>query len=285
MTTHLAAFWQNTFGLSLAEINVVQDDILTKLTATRFAVPSDYNTVYWAASSSVLLSRAQIRTPTLQVRRISGEIIPRRQSSPLFNLNNLDVFRPLRPISLTATEDFEVLQSDTSVANASHYGLVALGPPPVGDLPPGGAPSSTVPGLPKPPVGDIRIVRMTASSTLTQGAWVTTSPVPDLALEPGQYTLIGFLPISANCIAARALITQQVYRPGVLGLAGTEAVAADFDWKSMYDIIGYDMGSFNHLNIPQFQFLADAADTAEVVYMYVIRTGSALGLSQTPAGP
>ncbi len=277
MPSHLAAFFQSTFGLSLAEIPVVRDDILTQLTPNRFAVPSDYHNILWAAASATNLQRAQVRTPTLQVRRISGEIAPRRQSSPLFNLANLESFRPFRPIALTPTEDFEILETDNAGANQSHYGLVCLGPD-----------SLRLANFfddSKFDPGDIRTVRLTGTTTLVQGSWVTVVMTPDNTLEPGQYTLLGFLPISANCIASRVLITGQTYRPGVLGLAGTEAVATDFDHSGSDKLMWYNMGSFNHLNIPTWQFLADAADTTEVVYAFVVRTGSALGLTTTPAGP
>jgi len=114
--------------------------------------------------------------------------------------------------------------------------------------------------------------------------------VADNSLEPGQYTLIGFVPISASLVAARAVITGQVYRPGVIGLAGTEQAASDFDNNAfnadpITSLIYYDMGSFNHLNFPQFEFLANAADVSETVYLYVVRTGPALGVTTTPAGP
>jgi hypothetical protein len=274
MATHLAAFFQNTFGTSLAELNVVNDTILTKLTTTRFAVPPDYHNVLWAAASGVNLSRAQVRTPTLQVRRISGEIFPRRFGSGTFTLTNLEYSKFVRPLNLTATEDFELLTSDTGGANAVLYGLVALAPDALGVI----------------PAGDVRIVRATASATLVQGAWTLTTPVPDLALEPGQYTLVGFAPISATAVAARALITGQVYRPGVLGLAGTEQAASDFDNHGLNmlnpgNLMGYDMGSFNHLNFPQFEFLANAGDVAETVYLFCVRTGPALGVTTTPSGP
>jgi hypothetical protein len=274
MATHLAAFFQNTFGTALTELNVVTDTILTKLTTTRFAVPPDYHNLFWAAAAGINLSRAQVRTPTLQVRRISGEIFPRRFGAGTFTLLNVEYEKFVKPLNLTATEDFELLTSDTGGANAVLYGLVSLAPDTLGPV----------------PAGDIRIVRATATATLAQGVWTLTTPVPDLSLEPGQYTLVGFVPISANIVAARAVVTQQVYRPGVIGLAGTEQVASDFDnhaynMLNPANMMGYDMGSFNHLNFPQFEFLANAADVTETVYLYVVRTGSALGLTSTPAGP
>jgi len=274
MATHLAAFFANTFGTSLTELAVVKDTILTPLSTTRFAVPPDYHNVRFMAASGVNLSRAQIRTPTLQVRRISGEIFPRKFGAGTFTLTNLEYERPPSPLSLTATEDFEILTSDTGGVNAVLYALVALAPDVVN----------------LPPAGDVRIVRATATATLAQGVWTLTTPVPDFALEPGQYTLIGFVPISASAVAARAVITGQVYRPGVLGLAGTEQAASDFDNNAftadpITSLIGYDMGSFNHLNFPQFEFLANAADVSETVYLYVVRIGPALGVTTTPAGP
>jgi hypothetical protein len=69
------------------------------------------------------------------------------------------------------------------------------------------------------------------------------------------------------------LFVGGTYRPGFPGLAGTEAVAADFDFANLAPFFGTALGSFTHITLPQFQFLASAADTVEVVYAYVVKTG------------
>jgi hypothetical protein len=85
--------------------------------------------------------------------------------------------------------------------------------------------------------------------------------------------LIGFIPISANVLAARALIVGQNTRPGVPGISGTEGVARDFDPASRAIMQPYDMGRFTHLTIPQIQFFASVADTVETVILSLVKTG------------
>jgi hypothetical protein len=95
---------------------------------------------------------------------------------------------------------------------------------------------------------------------------------PDVSLEVGTYALVGFLPISAGCIAARAIITGQVNRPGVPGVAGTESAALKLEPSYLTEIQGYLMGTFSHINLPVIQFLSSSADTSEVVYLYLVKT-------------
>jgi hypothetical protein len=135
------------------------------------------------------------------------------------------------------------------------YVLVALGP----------ATQPAVPG------GQLRIIRATGTTTLTPNAWTTVAVTPEQSIEPGTYELIGFIAISANAIAARAIITGQVWRPGLPALNGSEAAALDFNRVPLQELMFEPMGTFDHQNFPQFQFFAAAADTAETVYLYVIK--------------
>jgi hypothetical protein len=173
------------------------------------------------------------------------------------DLSRLEIMRPPRPVMLTPTEEISALGAEDAAAASVVNVLVALG----------------YESLPPAPPGDVRIVRFLGSTTLTPGVWTTVSVTPEFSLEPGSYTLIGFLPISAGCIAARALFVGGTYRPGYPGLAGTEAVAVDVDLANVLPLFGVALGSFTHITIPQFQFLSATADTTEVIYAYVVKTG------------
>ena len=69
------------------------------------------------------------------------------------------------------------------------------------------------------------------------------------------------------------MLVGQVFRPGVLGLPGSEADAADFNSANYFGIQFYTMGSFSHINFPAFEFLSATADTSETVILYLIKTG------------
>jgi hypothetical protein len=255
---HLCAFYENIDSATLTEINTVVDDVLTRSGTKRFLVPQQFNNILWAAALGTNVTRAQIATPSVGVRRMSLEVVPRVRGAAAFDRNRFQIFIPPSPIPLIASEEISFMGAEDAAGANNIYGLVALGP-------------ASRPAIPS---GDIRLVRATGSTTLTPNQWTTVTVTPELSLEPGKYQLIGFLPISAGCIAARALITGQNFRPGVPGIAASEAVAVDFDMERLERLEFEPMGEFTHINPPQFQFLSASADTTQTVFMWVIRTGA-----------
>lgn len=255
---HLCAFYESLDSATLTEIDNVVDDVLTRSSAERFLVPNEFNNILWAAALGANITRAQIAAPSVGVRRMSLEVVPRVRGAAAFTRTMLEIFIPPAPIPLIASEEIAFQAAEDATGNSAVYGLVALGP-------------KTQPAL---PAGDIRLIRATGATTLTANRWTTVTVTPELSLEPGRYTLIGFLPISAGCIAARALITGQNWRPGVPGIAAAEATAVNFDAERIERLEYEPMGEFTHINPPQFQFLSSSADTSEVVFMWVIRTGA-----------
>lgn len=268
MATHLAAWFQNTFGLSLAELNQVQDDILTEPSGTRFQVPTDYSTLAAVAALGNGITRAQLKAPSIAVSRATPEVLPRASGAAKFSLGFPEVEIFDTELTLDPTETLAMLQSDAAGVNFSHYGLAWFKKP---------GP------LPAMPTGQILTVRATAAVTLTAQKWSTVTPVLDNDLQPGMYELVGMIAISATCVAARAIITGANYRPGVPGLAATEALAADFNPNTFKGLEFYSMGSFAHTNVPQVQFLADSGDTSETIFFLVIRTGDVGSAPSTPA--
>lgn len=254
---HLCAFYESIDSASPIEIDNVVDDVLTRASAERFLVPEGFNHVLWAAALGPNVTRAKIETPSLGVRRMSTEVIPRRRGAITFDLSKPEIFVPPSPIPLTPSEELAFHAAEDAAGASAVYGLVALGP-------------ATQPAL---PAGDLRIIRATGATVLTANKWTTVSMTPELSLEPGRYMLIGFLAISANAIAARALITGQNWRPGMPALAGSEAAALDFAPMRLEQLNFEQMGEFTHINPPQFQFLSSAADASETVFMYVIKVG------------
>jgi hypothetical protein len=254
MATHLCAYTGVLPTNTLSELNVVKDDVLTQSGNTRFYIPPDRNNVIAAAALSTNLTTAYLKSPSLEVRRTRPYVIPSVVDSISFPLDRFCVHKPSRPISLSPTEELSFMAQ--TGANVRVYGLVWLGPA----------------TLPPAPAGDIRVVRCTGNTTLVPNEWTSVPLTPDVSLEVGTYALVGFLPISAGCIAARAIITGQVNRPGVPGVAGTESAALKLEPSYLTEIQGYLMGTFTHINLPVIQFLSSSADTSEVVYLYLVKT-------------
>jgi hypothetical protein len=257
MATHLTGWYQNVDSAVLAKLNVIEDTQLTTPDVKTFSVPSELPFIHWAYAAGPSITRARIVTPSLITKRAIPEIIPRRRGSTRIDLAKVEIFKPISPIPLVPTEGINAEAAEDGAGATDLLVLVSLGP-------------ATLPAL---PAGELKIVRATGTKTLTPYKWTKVDVVLDEQLEAGTYTLIGFIPISAGIIAARALIVGQVYRPGVLGLPGSEADAVDFNASNYLGIQFYAMGSFSHVNIPAFEFLSATADTSETVILYLVKTG------------
>jgi hypothetical protein len=252
---HLCAFYASIDSATPVELNTIVDDVLTRSGATRFSVPKDFNFIQWAAALGMNVTRAKLDSPTLGVQRQTLEIHPRQRGSSLFTPGNPTIFLPPVPIPLTPTEELSALAAEDAAGASAVYVLVALGP-------------ATQPAVPS---GQLRIIRATGTTTLTPNVWTTVTVTPEQSIEPGTYELIGFIANSASAIAARAIITGQVWRPGLPAISGSEATAMTFNRNPLQELMFEPMGTFDHQNFPQFQFLATGADTAETVYLYVIK--------------
>lgn len=256
MPAHLVAWTESIAPNTWVEIDALKDDVLSRTTPERFMVPSDINNIHWAAALSANLARAYIKTPSLEVKRTLLDVIPHVRGAIKFPLDYVPIKKIEPAQALVPTEEISVWAIQNGTAAERVYALALLGSP----------------TLEPAPAGEIRIVRCTSATTLTANEWTSCKLTPDIALEAGTYALVGMLPISANAIAARAIITGQVYRPGVPALAGDEYVTKVLhkDWFELFG--GFLFGTFTHLTIPEIQFLSSAADTSEVVYLYVIKT-------------
>src|SRR5712692_511520 len=213
MATHLAAWQQTVDSATLVALNNVVDDVLTRTSLTRFLVPAAYNRIHWAAAAGPNLTRAQIITPSLLVRRMNPEVAPRKRGADAFTLTALEIYIPARPLILVPGEEVEFDTAEDGAGATQMRGFVALGPE----------------ALPPVPDGDIRIVRATGTTTLVANAWTSVVLTLDSSLEAGVYALVGFIAMSATVLAARAIVTGQPNRPGVIGFQGAEGVAVDFE--------------------------------------------------------
>ncbi|MEM2498365.1 MAG: hypothetical protein QXR81_08320 [Candidatus Nezhaarchaeales archaeon] len=258
MATHLIAYQQTVAPATLTEINALVDDVLTRVEATRYLVPAEVPNVIWAAGVGSKLLKAMLYSPSIEVRRMQPYIMPLNSGAAVFDLNVAKIFKPSPPITLVPTEALSAKIIASDATPASNVVLVCLGPA----------------ALPPMPAGEIRRVRCTSSTTLTPNVWTSVKIVPDIALEAGTYALVNFYAYSANAIAARVLISGQVWRPGLPALSGdSEDAALRFNPKIFELTSFYEMGRFTHMTIPEFQFLSAAADTSEVVYLDLIKVG------------
>lgn len=255
MVAHLCAYYQSTFNITDFAINTVVDDILTRTSPERFMIPAGMNYVGWQYAAATNLTRSRLFTPSLEVKRFLAITNPHRIGGvlPPLDIPRVCKYDPL--LELVPTEELQFRFSVGGTAAQDIYGLVFLQAGP----------------LPPVPAGERKIIRCTSTTTLTKGVWTTVRLTPDIALEAGTYALIWFIAISTNVIAARVMIPGQVWRPGMLGFPGSEDAALAFAHEYKVIFPQFEMGRFGHLQIPEFQFLANAADTSEVVYLFLVK--------------
>lgn len=254
MVTHLCAYYTSNVGTSETVLSAVQDDILTRSTDERFLVPSDRPFVRWAWAWNVNLVRARLVSASLETRRHQGLL----SYGYTFSLgsqqrNYAELFS--RPLRLSPTEELEARMIASSEGQPG-YVLVEFAPE----------------TIPEPPAGDVIRIRCVGNTTLRPNEWTTVRVVPEVSFEAGTYALINFYPASAGCVACRALISGQAYRPGVIGIAGgTDNAIYSRPVTDSVVFKPYHMGLFTHITPPQFQFLSISADTYEVVYIDVVK--------------
>jgi len=254
MVTHLCAWSQVVPTDAETELDAITDDVLSIVGGKRFAVRAGMDHVHFTAALSTNLVSARLNSPSLEMRRTRAYVIPQVSDAIKFPLSPYAVCKPPVPLTLAVGEHLSGL--GTASANVRIYMLASLGPA----------------TLPPVPAGERIVVRCTSNTPLRPNEWTTCNLTPDVSLAVGTYTLIGMLPISANAIAARAIVLGQVNRPGVPALAGTEAAVKKCDPLWLTAVQQYPMGSFPHTDLPQVQFLSSAADTSEVVYLYLVKT-------------
>lgn len=256
MPTHMAAWFENIDQAALGRINTVQDDVLTPSGTDRFLVPNEYNHLHWAFATGANLSGARIVTPSLEVAKSDLDILPHADGSDLLLKASPSIWIPRRFIELDPSESIEVQTSEDG-ATTTQQAFVVLG---------------TRENAPMPS-GNIRSIRLTGTTTLTADQWTSITLTPESSLEAGRYTMVHFMAHGVSVIAARWLPQGGGFRPGMF--ASAAASPAQFDWNaSLWHMLGwFSMLEFTHIDLPQIQYFATAADTAQTVQMYAVRTG------------
>ena len=185
------------------------------------------------------------------------DILPFQDGSDLVSRGNPSIFIPKRFIELEPSENIEVQTSEDGGGATSQQAFVALG---------------TRENEPMPS-GNIRSIRLTGTTTLTADQWSSVTLTPESTLEAGRYTMVHFAVMGVSAVAARWLPQGGGFRPGMFAFSGPSP--NHFDWGlDPWDKLGwYSMLEFTHITLPQIQIFATAADTAQVVQMYAVRTG------------
>lgn len=124
----------------------------------------------------------------------------------------------------------------------------------------------------KPATGPIFTTRWTGATNLVAGAWTIVPLTCDDNLPRGRYQIVGMKAMSATVKFARVIVPAQAWRPGCLGTVTTDIVESYLFRQGYLGV----WGEFEDIDNLAAEFLAGAADAAEVVF---------LDLLQLRAGP
>lgn len=243
---HLAAFSESIADTTLAQVGALQDQILT-IANDRFLLQQNWE-LSFAYALSADLQRARINQPSLRsialpwIRPITG-------SADTPDQPKVADYRKT-PFSLRGQESLSVDAFQDS-GGAQLVRVLA------------GLTMNQVPAPQRSPI----TIRGTGSTTVGADVWSDVAITWDDNLEGGYYQVIGGVGVSATGVAFRLIGQDAVYRPGglVVGDASEET-------HPMFRLGG--LGSwleFESDAMPNVQFLCDAADTAQEIYLDIVK--------------
>lgn len=119
------------------------------------------------------------------------------------------------------------------------------------------------------PAGQRYRVRGTATITGSTGAWVNGSITMDTVLPQGNYAMVGLDVVGAGLFLARLIVPGTSYRPGVLCRQSAGLVPSKIFTNGVLGVYC----EFNSVNVPNLEILQVSANTAQVIYMDVVRLG------------
>lgn len=211
-------------------------------------VPELYDKLMGIFAAGITINRAQVSSPSLRKTLIVDGKNLNIGAEPLSPPPFIDLFE--NPRQLKASEGLRVLATQGSAGAEVERIIVMLGD-----------------GKIEPVSGEIMTVRCTGATTLVAAVWNLVPLTFTQQLEAGRYQIVGARFEAAGCIAGRLIIPGSPWRPGAIGTDSITDVPADRFANAKTGI----WGEFSHSFPPQAEFLSLSADTAEVVYLDLVK--------------
>lgn len=244
-------FFESTYNLALDNI-AGMTDTKYQVTGDDIRVPKDYNKLIAAYVVGATMTRAQLKSPSIN-KRAPLELAPIDATAepvsrpPLIKMID-------NPFTLDSGEALNALTTNTATAGDDQSILVWLANSKITPI----KDSSEFP------------VRATGTTTLTADAWSNVSLTLDQDLEVGTYEILGVKIIGATVLAARLIFSKDEMRPGVIG----SDVITDIDEEVFrHGNLGV-WGEFEHDTPPKLEVYAAAGDTAQTVIFDVRKKGA-----------
>lgn len=246
---HTIAWRESIADIVEADIDPVADTLM--LVQNSHFVPQFDQQLLWAYYGAAGATRARFVAPSFRqvttpwIRPINIGIVP-------LDDPNVADYRA-NPLRLKALEEFQLSGSQTTGGAAVVVGIAGI----------------SKGGIVPAPMGDVYTLRGTAATTLVAGAWTGLTMTWQDTLPAGLYACIGASAFGATLLAVRFIFEDQWERPGVLGSSLLTSAGHPMFMKGGLGVLG----RFNANRFPNVEALANAADTAQEIYMDFVRIG------------
>lgn len=214
-------------------------------------LPQRPTDICYAAFCALLGTYARISTPTLAV--ITTPYF--RDISLAVDFGNPQILADYSQdmLHLEALEEVVLFAKNSAATSGLSLGILGL----------------MIQNIPQP-AGRVYTIRGTAVATLTINAWTQLGTITwQNQLPTGIYAVVGAEAFSAGGKAFRLTFENQVWRPGGLAmLLETNRTHPLFRMGNLGT-----WGQFHNYAMPTFEMISASADTAEVVYMDIVRIG------------
>lgn len=250
---HLGAWFENVAaGVTDSQVNAVQDSILT-ITNNNFLLPARAQ-IKWVYGAGVGMDRLRLNVPPLRYVGLPS-LVPINVTAAVpspFNLVDLEN----RPVFVDPIDQVEIDTTNTDAGAQNHFVVAAFAF-----------------GRKEPAAGPVYRVRATAAITGSTGTWVNGSMTMDQSLPQGRYEVVGLDLTGTNLIAGRLVFPGASFRPGAIARNSASSLKHPyFDTNSMGSY-----GFFDFPNLPTLDIFVGGANTAQVIYMDLVRVSSSPG--------
>lgn len=244
---HLCGFTASQDSAAMINVAAIPDPSM-RIEGNNVIVPAQVNALVMAWANGVNLDRAQLQSPSLR-RILNYEISPIAISAANVSPTPL-IDKRMTPIILDPDEPLSCVAAESG-AGATRQNIFAC----------------LAPGVLAPIQGDVRSVRVSASTTLGTFGWTNGSLTFDQSLPAGRYQLVGGRFRSAGLLAWRAVFVGGIWRPGAPGYT-TDALV-DPEQFRMGNMGVW--GEFDHNLPPTIDFFSVSADTTEIGVLDLIK--------------
>lgn len=248
---HHTVAWVASIADATADVDVTPvPDTLVSVVNAHFMFQQDQQLLY-ATYSGLTVDRARLVTPTW--RQVTSPWIRPMNGTIVAGSNPGVADYSANPLKLRGLEELQLLATQTTGGAAVVVGTAGF----------------TKTGITPIPNGDIYTMRGVGATTLTAKAWSLATITWTDTLPNGLYACVGLEYFGTTALAARLVFEEQWERPGTLGLGTDITIGSPLFRKGRLGV----WGRFNANRMPSIECLANAADTAEEVYLDFIRIG------------